>query len=432
MLDGQGGLVSGSVPLRVRITDPLGATRYDLYRATTQGVLSLRLPLAANDPAGQWKVVVTEQLSGAHDTASITLDVTRTCSAAAGATRRAVHWSQDRENIFRFFRQSPRVTLVTGSSAYNQPAAERLTKILEPWNVHCNTMSAAEANMPRPISETAAATWIGLDYTGRDSIKPGDANPIIQVGIAVPGPVILLGTPDDNPLIKLLVDRRFLPYQPDDTYLPGSGRGYVAWQRDGLGVGQESLTLIAYDADGLNEAVGTTYEFLAGLAPLTPLAQPTQSVLSAATTTSEVPELAIQWTEILPDRVDALKVTGDRLSVLTHDRTRCELGLDGKRIALQVIDTNDNARALQELRIMPDAAALAEAQQLIPPTRLVKLVATKDHYRAVACWGGHLCVFDNDKLMTERRCPQDLTALTWSGDLLIAGDADGRVMALRP
>jgi hypothetical protein len=360
------------------------------------------------------------------------LEITRSCSTVAGATRRAVHWPQDRENIFRFFRQSPSVTLVTGSSAYTQPAAERLKKILEPWNVSCATISAAEANKPRAISETEAATWIGLDYTGRDSIKPGDANPIVQVGVAVRGPVILLGTPEDNPLIKLLADRHFLPFQPDATCLPGPGRGYVAWQRDGLGVGQESLTLIAYDAAGLDEAVGTMYEFLAGLAPLVPLAQPTRNTLSPATTTPAVPEPAIQWTTILPDRVVALKVTNDKLSVLTHDGTRCELGLDGKVNSVRVIETKDIPQSLQELRVIPDAVPLAEAQKQLPLTRLVKLVTTQDPYRAVACWGGHLYVFDHDKLTAEYRAPQDLTALTWSGDLIITGDADGRVMALRP
>ena len=38
--------------MQVRVTDPLGRVRYDLYRACEQGVLQLALPLAANDPAG--------------------------------------------------------------------------------------------------------------------------------------------------------------------------------------------------------------------------------------------------------------------------------------------------------------------------------------------------------------------------------------------
>ncbi len=199
-----------------------------------------------------------------------------------------------------------------------------------------------------------------------------------------------------------------------------------------MGVDQESLTLVAYDAAGLDEAVGTMYEFLAGLAPLVPLAQPTRSTFSPATTTLAVPEPAILWTTILPDRVDALKCTNNVLSVLTHDGTRSELGFDGKVNSVRVIETKDIPQSLQELRVIPDAVSLAEAQKQLPPTRLVKLVATRDSDRAVACWGGHLYVFNHDKLTAAYRGPQDLTALTWSGDLIIAGDADGRVMALRP
>ncbi len=52
----------GSAPLFIRVTDPLGAQRYALYRATDQGVCKLSVPLAANDPAGKWRVTVRELL----------------------------------------------------------------------------------------------------------------------------------------------------------------------------------------------------------------------------------------------------------------------------------------------------------------------------------------------------------------------------------
>ncbi len=45
------------------MTDALGVVRYDLWRATDRGVLRLDLPLAANDPGGQWTVSVQELLS---------------------------------------------------------------------------------------------------------------------------------------------------------------------------------------------------------------------------------------------------------------------------------------------------------------------------------------------------------------------------------
>ena len=79
----------------------------------------------------------------------------------------------------------------------------------------------------------------------------------------------MLGTPEDNPLINFLNRYGFLPYQPQRDVMPGRGRGYIAWQRDGIAREQESITCIAYDAPGMSEAVGTLYEAATGLDPLT-------------------------------------------------------------------------------------------------------------------------------------------------------------------
>ena len=63
LVDDRGGLLSGSVPLHIRVLDPLGATRYELYQATRQGQWAASVPLAANDPAGRWTVAIRELLS---------------------------------------------------------------------------------------------------------------------------------------------------------------------------------------------------------------------------------------------------------------------------------------------------------------------------------------------------------------------------------
>lgn len=63
LLDSQGQVLNGAVPLRIRVTDSLGTVRYDLWRSSDRGLLRLDLPLAANDPAGPWTVSVQEMLS---------------------------------------------------------------------------------------------------------------------------------------------------------------------------------------------------------------------------------------------------------------------------------------------------------------------------------------------------------------------------------
>ncbi len=430
VLDSAGGLVSGSIPLRIRMIDPAGAVRYDLHRATDRGTLAMSLPLALNDPAGKWQVTVEELLGLNRGAAAFELEAVTTCCAAAGATPRAVFFGPDRKNVFRFVRVHQSATIVPGSSPYNAAAAERLANILKPWGMECKIVPAAEAARSRSLSEDEAATWCGLDYAGRGQIKPGDGNPPQFAGFAVRGPVVLLGTPEDNPIIAFLDKQRFLPYKPDKDF-PGPGRGYVAWQRDGVGAGQESLALIAYDAEGMSEAVGSTYEAAAGIDPLTPLALPVRSEIAPAARAETAPELAVAWQAVLPDRIAAIAVEGGGLKVLAHDGTLAAVAADGKLGATAVLEGPAYADAAKRMTPAQDAAALAAAQKRTGPGKLAKLVVPMGDRSAVACWGGALEVRDAQGAVKSRNVlPQDVTALAVLGGRLVAGLADGRVVAM--
>jgi hypothetical protein len=432
LLDAKGGLLSGSAPLRIRLIDPQGNVRYDLYRATDRGTLRLSLPLALNDPAGRWTLKVTELLAGSEDTATVMVSALPTCNAAAGASWRAVHLAQDRDNVFRFFRTHQYVMIVKGSSPYNDAAARRLVTILKPWNVKAAVITAEEASKPRSLSHEEAATWIGLNFAGKGQIKPGDENDPAQVGFAVEGPAILLGTPEDNPLIKVLQAQQFLPYAPSKAEMPGPGRGLIAWQFDGIGVNQESLTLIAYDGHGMSEAVGTMFEMMAGIEPLTPLQLAQESSITPAQGQPTVPEPAVAWSIVLPDRVTGLKVNGDRSTVLTHDGTLSEVAAGGNVTSTSVLDAPAYRKAATELGTVSPFAALAAGRKYVTPQQLVKFGVTNGGLNAVAYWGGTIHVVDQaGVLRAAQKLPQDVTAMAWSGAQLLVGDADGRLMALR-
>ncbi|HEY8667831.1 MAG TPA: hypothetical protein VIL86_14280, partial [Tepidisphaeraceae bacterium] len=274
LLDKANGVLAGNAPMRVQLIDPTGASRYDLFRATANGVLRMNLQLGATDPAGDYKVIVTELLDNHEATASFHYAPAAQCGAAAGETHRAVLFQQDRDNIFRFFRTFRSATIVTGSGAYDEPAAKRLVEILKPWNVTCEIVKAADVK-PREVPEEALKTWAG-DFPGRpDPAKP---SPVIS-GWDLNGAVILLGTPADNQVIKFITDNHWLPYMPVADVFPGRGRGYLAWQRDGVGREQESVSLIADDEAGMNEAVGSLYEIAVGMDPLMRLNPPKTSTI---------------------------------------------------------------------------------------------------------------------------------------------------------
>ena len=142
--------------------DPKGAIRYDLHRATKLGTLALELPLAANDPAGDWKIVVTELLNNTAGQTTFRYQSAPRCGALAGLERRAITLGGEEANLFRFARNHQAVTIVKGASDYNIAAAERLQKILAPWGVTCTIVNAADVNKPRSLTEEEAKTWVGL------------------------------------------------------------------------------------------------------------------------------------------------------------------------------------------------------------------------------------------------------------------------------
>lgn len=430
--DAGGGVVAGAIPLRIVVRDPFDQIRYDLYRAAEGGQFKLSLPLGLNDPAGDWKITITELLSRRTGTATFKFEAIPTCNAAAGAVRRAVHWPADRERIFHFFRSQNQVTLVAGTNAFNLEAAERLKAILLPWNIRCETMRAADASQPRNLSPDEAATWVGLDFASKGQIQPGPSNAPGLAGFAVRGSVILLGTPEDNPLVSFLARQHFLPFQPDAATMPGPGRGYVAWQREALGVNQESIVLVACDSAGMDEAVGTVYEMLAGLEPLTPLSLARNSAIQQPRRAAIPPEPVTEWSVVLPDRIEALRASSGSVTAVTSASVLAELRPNGSISSEWVVDATTLRQCLAEMNPPPNAASTSNQFAKSRPTRLEKVIVSKGPVTAVAYWGGTLDIFDDSGgLKFAYRGPQDITALAWENSRLLVGDADGNLVALK-
>jgi len=285
LVDNKNKAISGTAPMQIVVKDPAGKVRYDLYRAAENGVCNVELPLAANDDAGKWTVTVTDLLAGKKGEASFEYKPLTQARALAGATHRAVFFGDDKENIYRFFRDQRNVTIAIGDSEYNLAAAERLAKILKPYNVTCTIVKAGEV-LPRELSEEEARTWCGTSISGQrknaegvyTGVKPGRDNPAANVGWDLPNPVIVLGTPEDNVMIRHLANprRMMLPYTPSATF-PGKGNGMLAWNVQALGHDVHALVCLAYDAEGMSQAVGTLFEIMAGLDPIFPLALPSSA-----------------------------------------------------------------------------------------------------------------------------------------------------------
>jgi len=284
LVDTKNQVISGTAPLQIVVKDSAGNVRFDIFRATDAGVCSLVLPLAANDAPGKWTVTVTDLLAGTKGEASFEFKPLTRARNLAGATHRAVFFDADKANIYRFFRDQRNVIIAIGSSDYNQAAAERLAAAIKPYNINSTIVKANEV-LARELTEEEAFTWCGtVAAGGARGIKAGRANSPQSVGWDLPNPVIVLGTPDDNVMIKHMTgfqNRCVLAYRPSATF-PGKGNGMVAWNIHNLGHDVHALVCIGYDAEGMAQAVGTLFELGVGLDPLFPLAIPKSAVIEVS------------------------------------------------------------------------------------------------------------------------------------------------------
>jgi len=423
LLDAKGGVLAGAAPMQVRLLDPLGEVRYDLYRAAEQGVLKLSLPLAANDPAGTWKVVVRDLLNNTEGANTFDYRPAAVCGAAAGATRRALMFAPDRKTIYELFQSHKTFTIVKGGGDDVAAAAERLARILKPYDVHCTIVAAADVKA-RDLSEEEAKTW--TSYAGR-------AGGPLANGYDLPGPAVLIGNAKNNPLIEVVAKAgKWHPSMPslmpmDPTqFVPGPGRAMIGWHLYPLGRRLETVTLLANDAAGLDEAVGTLLEIVAGLEPLVPLAPPVRSSVAAASRAVPKPaEAAIAWQVVLPDRPASITLEGDHVLTVSLDGTQTTIDGGGKIVVQKAVEIPLVAKPpVIDKKALPKDALRAD--------RIVKWMAVTGNATAIGYWGGAVDILAKDgSVKAQRQLPQDIACMTWHGDQLLVGLAHGKLLALR-
>src|SRR5205823_246868 len=108
---------------------------------------------------GEWTVIVRDLLGHHEGKTAFTYRPNPLCAAAAGATRRAVCFGPDRDNIFRFFRTHKDLTIIKGTGAVNNAAAERLAQALDPWDIRCKIIAAADVKR-RQLTAKEKPTWV--------------------------------------------------------------------------------------------------------------------------------------------------------------------------------------------------------------------------------------------------------------------------------
>lgn len=183
----------------------------------------------------------------------------------------------------------------------------------------------------------------------------------------------------------------------------------------------------------MHEAVGTCYEAAAGIEPLTPLILPTRLDGAPAVQSTSPPAFAaIHWTAVLFDRVRALASDGRLIAACSHDGSYYLLDPETGRVrSRRDLSAEELEPLAARLGGTTPASAVPAAAAHQRPDRLLKLAAEQEGLLAVAYWGGTLRVARADgSVVAEQLLPQDITALHWHNGRLLAGLADGRVLAL--
>ncbi|MBN2475410.1 MAG: hypothetical protein JXB62_12435 [Pirellulales bacterium] len=322
------------------------------------------------------------------------------------------------------FQSHKAFTIVRGSGEEVTVAARCLAESLEPYDVHCTIMEAADVKT-RQLTESEKKTW--TSYGGGAGDTP------LANGFDLPGPAILIGNAQNNPVLAAVAQPKkwhpempsLMPYEPDEL-VPGPGRAMIGWHMYPIGRRLETVSLLANDARGLREAVGTLMEVVAGLQPLTPLAQPSRSnIVAANKALPKPPEADLAWQCALPDRAVSIDTQGDRVVVSTLDGSSTTIDVQGNIVSRKAaIAARIETPPAVNLDALPKEAMLAG--------RIAKWTAAGAQATAVGYWGGTLQVFDKaGNVRARQQLPQDVAGMAWHDEKLIVGLADGRLLALR-
>jgi len=249
--DKSGAPIDAAFPIEVTLAPPsalpagcrLPAADFPLYRAAAPEHRSA-IHLPASIPAGAWRLRVRELISGAVAEAAIEVRPGKAPSATLDT--RPV-WIGDAERVRDFLAGKEAVTIaVDDDQPWVRPHAEALAKAL--------AASGRAARVAR-VSEVIClpADWNDEAPT-LDGARLWRGN-LVDPGLFVDAPLILLGRRFENRLIEALVRRDVLD-TPVSAGFPGPGRAVVAWVRRGFSNEHDTIAILANDEEGMAQGTG--------------------------------------------------------------------------------------------------------------------------------------------------------------------------------
>ena len=248
--------MDAAFPLEITLRDASGRQWLNVFRAATPVFQTAwRVPL--NAPAGAWRLRVRELISGAVAEATVEISAAAGLTLAAKLDERAV-WVHDANRVKEFLARDG------DKSASTNPIIIAVDDE-QPWcRPHAEKLAAALNAKGRPAKVAALATVLRIPNDWHTELPVLDGGrmwrgELVDPGLFVDAPLILLGRRYENRLVEALVRRDVLP-EVISTHFPAPGRAVVGWTRRAFSNFHDTLTVLANDDAGLGAGIAALLE----------------------------------------------------------------------------------------------------------------------------------------------------------------------------
>ena len=243
VLDASGKTIDAGFPLEIALRDPAGGEYQTVYRAATPSYAGV-FHLPVNVAAGNWTLRVRELISGAFAEMPISVQPGELPTATLDERTVRVH---DAGRIQEFLKAKAAIVIaVDAEQAWVRPHAQRLAQAL------------GAAGREAKVASVADAVRLPVDWNGDQPTIDGTRlwrGNVVDPGLFVDAPLILLGKRYENRLIEAIVRRDLLAEPPIGGCFPGPGRAIVAWAPRAFSNAHDTVCLLASDAEGVARSI---------------------------------------------------------------------------------------------------------------------------------------------------------------------------------
>ncbi|MGB8355169.1 MAG: PQQ-binding-like beta-propeller repeat protein [Chthoniobacteraceae bacterium] len=312
VVNAAGEMIDAAFPVEITLLDPSGKTCLQIFRSAAPLFQSAwRVPL--NAPPGQWKLRVRELISGAVTETGVDVTTPATLSLDAKLDTSPV-WVHDGQRIKEFLTGTTETsTPAKAGAAVHPPEILIALDEEQPWcRPQAEKLAAALVARGRAakVVNVSDVLRIPNDW-GQTPVLDGGRlwrGELVDPGLAVDAPLILLGHRYENRLIEALARRDVLP-EVISTHFPAPGKAVVGWTRRAFSNFYDTVSVLANDDAGMAAGIAEMLH-ADGSAPLPATVQPAfqaSAVLTPASASSNAPT-SLRDTLSGEDRIRTLDV----------------------------------------------------------------------------------------------------------------------------